>query len=183
MFASFYPDAYAESVFLIDYDKIFDAGYRGILFDIDNTLVPHGADSNSEVDDLFRRIHEIGLKTLLLSNNSEERIQRFNQNIGTLYISDADKPNPDGFLNAIHTIGIPKDKLLVIGDQIFSDILGANKIGLHSILVEFIGAKTEKKLGKKRRLEKWILACYKRNKRYNDRLSDFLIREGSSHAF
>ena len=183
MLARFYPGAYAESVFSIDYKKIYDAGYRGILFDIDNTLVPHGADSNPEVDELFRYIHKLGLKTLLLSNNSEERIRRFNQNIGTLYIFDADKPKRNGFLKAVRQIGIPKDKLLVIGDQIFSDVLGANRCGIHSILVEFIGAKTEKKLGKKRRLEKWILACYKRNKHCREKTSNFLLKEDSSHAF
>ena len=80
MFKAFYPFAYVESVFSIDYKKLFNKGYRGIVFDIDNTLVPHGADSTKETDELFRNIQKIGLKTLLLSNNDEERIRRFIKN-------------------------------------------------------------------------------------------------------
>ena len=53
MFTRYYPHEYVESVFTIDYRKLYDKGYRGVIFDIDNTLVEHGGDSNSEVDALF----------------------------------------------------------------------------------------------------------------------------------
>ena len=72
-----YPYAYAESVFSIDYQKLYDKGYRGIIFDIDNTLVHHGDDSTKEVDDLFRLLQNMGWKTLLLTNNEEERVKRY----------------------------------------------------------------------------------------------------------
>ena len=72
----YFPFEYVEDVFSIDYKRLYEKGYRGLVFDIDNTLVPHGADSTKEVDDLFVRIHETGLKTLLLSNNSEARIKK-----------------------------------------------------------------------------------------------------------
>ena len=81
LFNLFYPHAYVDSVFSLDYQKLYDKGYRGILFDIDNTLVHHGEDSTEEVDALFRELYQTGFRTLLLSNNSRERIQRFMRNI------------------------------------------------------------------------------------------------------
>ena len=86
MFKILYPFEYAESVFAIDYEKLYRKGYRAVIFDIDNTLVHHGEDSTEEVDELFRSIHRTGLKTLLLSNNDEPRIRRFMRNIDTLAI-------------------------------------------------------------------------------------------------
>ena len=88
LISRYFPFEYVEDVFSIDYKRLYEKGYRGLVFDIDNTLVPHGADSTKEVDDLFVRIHETGLKTLLLSNNNEARIKRFLANIDTLYIYD-----------------------------------------------------------------------------------------------
>ena len=89
MLERWYPTAHVPSVFAIDYEKLAALGYKGILFDIDNTLVHHGDDSTPEVDALFRHIHSLGLKTLLLSDNSAVRIERFNRNIRTLFIGQA----------------------------------------------------------------------------------------------
>ena len=86
MLGRFYPCEYVDSVFSVDYTKLFRMGFRGIIFDIDMTLVPHGEDSTPQVDALFKNIHDIGLKTLLLTNNDEERVKRFTKNIDTLYI-------------------------------------------------------------------------------------------------
>ena len=130
MLRKFYPCAYADTVFDIDYQKLYQQGYRGILFDIDNTLVLHGADSTPEVDRLFRQIHRTGLKTLLLSNNSEERILRFLAHIDAPYIAEADKPAPQGYEKALALLGLPKEQVLAVGDQIFTDIYGANRCGI-----------------------------------------------------
>lgn len=77
MFNVFYPYECADSVFTIDYDKLYAMGIRGLIFDIDNTLVLHGSDSTPAIDDLFREVQSKGFKTLLLSNNEEKRINRF----------------------------------------------------------------------------------------------------------
>ena len=69
MFKRYYPYARASSVFTIDYEKLYVKGFRGIIFDIDNTLVHHGDNSNPKVDSLFETLHEIGFTTVLLSNN------------------------------------------------------------------------------------------------------------------
>ena len=101
MIGLLFPYEYVDSVFSIDYGKLVQKGFKGIIFDIDMTLVPHGADSTKEIDELFKTIHKAGLKTLLLTNNSEERVKRFIKNIDTLYLCDAEKPNPEGYLKAI----------------------------------------------------------------------------------
>ncbi|MBR1562704.1 MAG: HAD family hydrolase, partial [Ruminococcus sp.] len=121
MLDKFYPYEYAESVFGIDYEKLYEKGFRGIIFDIDNTLVHHGDDSNPKVDQLFRDIHAIGFKTLLLSNNEKSRVESFIKNIETEYICDADKPAPEAYLRAVKKLGLRKDQTVCIGDQIFTD--------------------------------------------------------------
>lgn len=82
MLERWYPWGWAPNVFAIDYAKLQALGYKGILFDIDNTLVHHGADATPKVEALFRELDAMGMKTLLLSDNSAERIQRFNKHIG-----------------------------------------------------------------------------------------------------
>lgn len=172
MFKLFYPYEYVESVFSIDYNKLYDMGYRGLIFDIDNTLVHHGDDSTPEIDNLFKVIQNIGFKTLLLSNNNEERIKKFIKNIDSLYICDAEKPNTANYLNAVEMMNISKEKVLFMGDQIFTDILGANRSGIANILVKYIRLKEETKIGKRRTLENIILKFYKRSKRFQHRLGD-----------
>ena len=71
MFWLLFPYEYVDSVFSIDYQKLVQKGYKGIIFDIDMTLVPHGADSTKEIDALSKTVHELGLKTLLLTNNRQ----------------------------------------------------------------------------------------------------------------
>ncbi len=164
LFRIFFPCEYVESVFSIDYNKLYDKGYRGIMFDIDNTLVPHGDDSTAEIDALFRSIHSLGLKTLILSNNDKDRVKRFLKNIDSLYICDAKKPKTKNYFKAVEMMDIRKDEALVIGDQIFTDILGANRCGIDSILVKYIGYYIKEKKGIRRNLEKIVLRFYNLSK-------------------
>ena len=177
MVKQYYPYAYVDSVFSIDYQKLYEKGFRGILFDIDNTLVHHGDDSTLEIDELFRKIHNIGLKTVLLSNNDKERIQRFIKKIDTPYICDANKPEPENYLKAVKMLNISKKEAVVIGDQIFTDIAGANKSGIASILVKFIRLDSEKRIGKRRYLEYLILGFWKQDKKYYQRIGDIFMEE------
>lgn len=182
MLKKFYPYEYAESVFAIDYKKLYDLGFRGIIFDIDNTLVHHGEDSTPEVDALFSEIQSIGLKTVLLSNNTDERIERFLENIDSPYVYDAHKPETEGYFKALEILGVEKEKAVVIGDQVFTDILGANKCGIPSILVKFLRKATEKKIGKKRQLEKAVLFTYKLRKSYRNRIGDIMKTEETANV-
>lgn len=177
MLGFLYPYEYADSVFAIDYEKLYQNGYRGIIFDIDNTLVHHGDDSNEQVDELFRTLHKIGFKTILLSDNDVSRVERFIKNIDTPYICDASKPSPYGFVKALETLKLKKRNVVVIGDQIFTDIYGANRLKIPCILVKFIQLAGETKIGKKRHLEKLVLKFYKCRPKYKHRLGDILVEE------
>ena len=172
MLSFFYPKEYVPSVFAIDYEKLYEKGYRALIIDIDNTLVPHGADSTPEIDALFASIHAAGLRTMILSNNSEERVQRFLRNIDSDYVYDAHKPQPSGYRAAVRKLGLKKKEVVVIGDQVFTDVLGANLTGLDSILVAFIRKPGETRIGKRRTVEQFILRCYARSARHQHRLGD-----------
>lgn len=172
MLSKFFPYEYAKSVFVIDYAFLREKGFKGIIFDIDNTLVHHGDDSTPQVDKLFKEIHNLGLKTILLTNNDEERVLRFIKNIDTPFVCDADKPNPKGYLKALDMLELSKDEVVVIGDQIFTDIYGANQCGIPNILVKFITLEGETKIGKRRYIEMGILYLRKLSKTYRSRIGN-----------
>ncbi len=176
-----FPAAYADSVFDIDFDVLYKQGYRGIIFDVDNTLVHHGKDSNAQVNALFVRLHAIGFRTVVLSNNDSERIERFLKNIDAPYVCDADKPDTAGYQKALALLGVKRQEALCIGDQIFTDILGANRCGIDSILVHFIRSGAHERPGIRRRAEQVILALYRHSRRYQ-RLGNILKKEGTHHG-
>lgn len=162
MLKCFYPDRVVDSVFDIDFTKLYGSGKRGLLFDIDNTLVEHGADSNEKIDAFFAELHKMGFKTCLISNNDEERVARFNKNINTGYIYKAGKPSGRGYILAIQKMGVAKEEALFVGDQLFTDIYGAKRIGLDNICVRPISPKEEIQIVLKRKLEKIVYASYNR---------------------
>ena len=176
MLKSFYPFEYAESVFSVDYEKLFSLGFRALIFDIDNTLVHHGDDSNEEIDNFFKHIHSIGFKTLLLSNNNRSRILRFIKNIDTLYIEEAEKPKKGGYLKALSMLDVKREQAIVIGDQLFTDVFGANRARIPSILVKFIRLPNETDFGKRRRAEAIVLDRYLKSK-HTHRLGDIIKSE------
>lgn len=169
MFGIFYPSYYVEDVFSIDYEKLMTMGYKALIFDIDNTLVPHGADSTNAVDELFAKFNDMGMKTLLLSNNNQARIERFKKSFHTLYIEEAGKPHPQCYHMAVEMLEVKPNEVMVVGDQLFTDILGANRAGLESILVKYIGYYKKEKKGIWRNLEKVLLWFYGHSRCYRKR--------------
>ena len=105
MFEKFYPDSYVESAYVIDYEGLYKKGYRGIIFDIDNTLVPHGAPADERSIALFRRLKAIGYECLLLSNNKEPRVKMFNDAVHVHYIFKAGKPGVKNYEKAMDIMG------------------------------------------------------------------------------
>ena len=86
MLKMFYPDEYIASTYVIPFDKLYEEGYRGIIFDIDNTLVMHGAPADERAKKLFAKLKELGFECCLLSNNKEPRVKMFNKDINVHYI-------------------------------------------------------------------------------------------------
>ena len=161
----FYPLELQKSSYSINYEKWFGKGKRGIIYDIDNTLVPHGAPADEKAVSLFKKLREIGFKTCLLSNNKEPRVQPFADRVGTLYICKAGKPKKDGYLAACRAMGVSPEQTLFIGDQIFTDVWGANMAGIDSILVKPIDPREEIQIVLKRIPEKLILFFYRFRKK------------------
>lgn len=162
MFKSFYPDMIMESAYDIDYEAIYQQGIRGVIFDIDNTLVEHGADADERAKDLFARLKKAGLKSCLLSNNKKERVDRFNKDIQTCSIYKGGKPFLKGYRKAMELMGTNVDNTLFVGDQLFTDVWGAKRTGMRNILVSPIDKKEEIQIVLKRYLEKVVLYFYKK---------------------
>ena len=183
MAALFYPDAYVESVFTIDFEKLYAQGYRALLLDIDNTFVPHGADSTAEVDALFAAVQALGFRTFIVSNNGVARIERFLQNVkNTAYIDNAKKPLPFAYRKALRSLGVSRKQTVYIGDQVFTDILGANLSGIPSILVKYIGYYEPGAKGKRRDLESKILRRFESGK-HKSALKDIEKEYIPSHEY
>ena len=163
MLHRFYPKRLAPSSYDIDYEKLYKEGYRGILFDIDNTLVEQGADASERAIHLFERLKKLGYQTCLISNNSEERVKRFNTNIGAKYIYKANKPNKKNYVKAIKMMGTRIDNTVFVGDQLFTDVYGANRIGMMTYLVNPIHPKEEIQIILKRKLERIVLYFYRKD--------------------
>ena len=162
----FYPDYRAESVYRMDFRKLYEEGVRGVLFDIDNTLVPHGAPADGAAAELFEALHKIGMKTCLISNNKPPRILPFAKAVGSAYICDAHKPSRTGYLEAMKRMGTTAADTIFVGDQLFTDVYGAKRAGIPSWLVSPIHPKEEIQIVLKRYLEAVVLFFYKRkNKR------------------
>ncbi|MBQ2407380.1 MAG: YqeG family HAD IIIA-type phosphatase [Lachnospiraceae bacterium] len=161
MLECFYPDEYVDSTFEIDFEGMYKKGYRGVIFDIDNTLVPHGAPADERAKKFFTRLNDIGFKVIMLSNNKEPRVKMFCDAVNAPYIYKADKPNPVNYKQAMSILGTDKSNTLFVGDQIFTDVWGANKAEIYSILVKPIHPKEEIQIVLKRYLEKVVLHSYK----------------------
>ena len=164
MFKCFFPDEYLDSTYEIDFDKLYAQGYRGLLFDIDNTLVPHGAPADERACALFAHLRELGFKSFFLSNNQIERVSSFNDAIGEQFIENAHKPSVKNYKKAMEMLGTDTSNTIFIGDQLFTDIYGAKRAGIRNILVKPIHPKEEIQIVLKRYLEKIVLYFYRKDK-------------------
>ncbi|MFT3984830.1 MAG: YqeG family HAD IIIA-type phosphatase [Lachnospiraceae bacterium] len=167
MLDCFFPDAYVASAYEIDYEGLYREGLRGIIFDIDNTLVPHGAPADKRAIALFRRLKQIGYAVLLLSNNKEARVKQFNNAVRVKYIFKAGKPSRTGYLRAMREIGTDTATTLFVGDQLFTDVWGAKRAGIRNILVKPIHPKEEIQIVLKRKLERVVLYFYEKKCKKN----------------
>lgn len=173
MLTIFYPYEYANSVFAIDFEKLYSFGFRGIIFDIDNTLVFQDEDATEEVEELFSFLKSVGFKTVILSNNGEERVRRFLKNIDSPFVCKAYKPFKRGYRKALKAMNTEKEQTVFIGDQLFTDIFGANRCKIKSILVRPIKKDGAKPLFR-RTLEKPFIRSYLNSGKYRHRLGNIL---------
>ncbi len=161
--SAFYPDRWVDSAYDIDYEGLYERGFRGVIYDIDNTLVPHGAPADARAVELFARLRAIGLSACLISNNQEPRVKPFAEAVGAAYVADAHKPSTRNYLRACQIMGIPKEEAFFVGDQLFTDVWGAKRAGIFNILVKPIHPKEEIQIVFKRKLERIVLHFYEKH--------------------
>ena len=164
----FFPSELISSVYRIDFEKLYEEGYREIIFDIDNTLVPHGAPADEKAIRLFERLKKIGYQCCLVSNNKRPRVEMFNKDVHVHIVWRANKPLSGGYRKAMEKMGTDRNSTLVVGDQIFTDLWGGSFMGLKTIMVLPINPKEEIQIVLKRVLERPILWRYRHSKRFSN---------------
>jgi HAD superfamily phosphatase (TIGR01668 family) len=135
------PDLYVTSVHAIDLDALWRDGVRLLLLDLDNTLLPR--DTNVVPDELKAWAAELrgrGFKVCLVSNNFHERVRIVAAELGFDLVDHAVKPLPFAFLRALKLEGATAREAAVIGDQLFTDILGGAFLGMRTVLVRPLSA-------------------------------------------
>ncbi len=148
MHKNLYPDMYVNSLLAIPLDKLQELGKRVFILDLDNTITEWNSNIiTAEVTEWFADIKALGYNACILSNNGEQRVLNVAQQLNIPYVHRAQKPRRIGFNRVLEKLGVTAKETVVIGDQIFTDILGGNRAGLFTILVvpinkrEFLGTK------------------------------------------
>ncbi|WP_071460203.1 YqeG family HAD IIIA-type phosphatase [Bacillus massilinigeriensis] len=136
MLKHFLPDQHAKSIFEITPVSLKDKGIKGIITDLDNTLVEWDRPSATpKLINWFEEIKHSGISVTIVSNNKENRVKYFSEPLGIPYIFQARKPMRRAFHRAMMEMGLKKEETVVIGDQLLTDVLGGNLGGFHTILV------------------------------------------------
>jgi hypothetical protein len=157
----FYPKECWGSVFDVDYGRLYARGKRGIIFDIDNTLAVYDEPKPSpKVKALLSDLRRMGFRVGLLSNNGEKRVERFNRELGLPAVHRAGKPRRAGIRRAVRMLGLRPPQVVLVGDQLFTDVWGGNRCGVHTVLVEPIALRDEWTVWLKRGPERILKNIY-----------------------
>ncbi|MFZ5353585.1 MAG: YqeG family HAD IIIA-type phosphatase [Bacillota bacterium] len=152
------PDIYLPSVHDLDVEVLLKKNIRGIIIDIDNTLVSWETKlPDDRVIELIGRLKGHGFKLCILSNATKKRVEDFNRELKLPAIYKAIKPRRGNFRKAMENMGTDASNTAVIGDQVFTDVLGGNRLGLFTILVAPISEKEFAWTRLVRRVEKLVL--------------------------
>ncbi|MDF2722975.1 MAG: family phosphatase [Paenibacillus sp.] len=159
------PQKNVRSIYDIDIKALWDTGVRGIITDLDNTLV--GAKrplATPELADWLNQVKAIGFQVVVVSNNNEQRVSHFSKPLSLPYIFRAKKPGNGSFRKAMEMMALAPSQIVMVGDQMLTDVLGGNRLGLYTILVQPIARSDEGFFTKiNRRIEKIALRWMKRN--------------------
>lgn len=163
----FFPTLYRRRITDVTAEDLRRLGVKALLLDVDNTLTTHDApDLTDAVKAWLAQMGESGFSLIIVSNNRAERVAPFAEKIGLSYYAHARKPLPFGFRAAAKQAGACRKECVVIGDQLFTDMLGANLAGIPSILLEPIQPETQQKfIVFKRKIEKPMLNSRRQRRR------------------
>lgn len=132
----FLPSQFVKRVLDITPSELKEKGIKGIITDLDNTLVEWDRPSATpELMKWFENMKQEGIKVIIVSNNNKKRVQSFAEPLGIPFIFEARKPLTRAFQKALSMMQLSKDEVVVIGDQLLTDVFGGNRLGLNTILV------------------------------------------------
>jgi HAD superfamily phosphatase (TIGR01668 family) len=161
MLERLFPSEHHDTIFDVDYKKLAKDGYKGIIFDIDNTLVPYNVIyPDDKIIALFEELKVLGFRTCLASNNNSKRVTTFNERLNVVAIPSALKPMTRNLKRAMTLLKTKRKNTVIIGDQLFTDVLAGNRLGIKTILVMPIEEKEQFITKIKRRTEKKIFNKY-----------------------
>lgn len=133
----FKPEFWLRNVLSIDNGFLKENGIEALILDLDNTLSMHGNPMEEEgITDWLLEMKTLGVKMMVVSNNTNKRVAPLAEKLGLDYIANGAKPLTIGINRALKSLGSEKKKTAVVGDQIFTDIMGGNFAGTRTILVE-----------------------------------------------
>ncbi|MEX2414865.1 MAG: YqeG family HAD IIIA-type phosphatase [Paenibacillaceae bacterium] len=165
MLKNFIPELQVDTIYQINLQQLKESGVKGIITDLDNTLV--GAkepNTNPQLIEWLKLVDSLGFQLVIVSNNSKLRVAAFSDAIQLPYIPRAQKPLNKSFHKALEMMNLHADRVVVIGDQLLTDVLGGNRMGLYTILVTPFSLKDESFFTRiNRRIERYI--CRKMKQR------------------
>jgi uncharacterized protein len=163
MLKHFLPDQHVQNILDITPEMLVERGVKGIITDLDNTLVEWDRpEATPELIKWFTSIKEKGILITIVSNNTQHRVKSFSDPVGIPFIYSARKPMTKAFKRALQDMKLKNEQVVVIGDQLLTDVLGGNRLGLHTILVVPVASSDGFWTRFNRKIERIILSWMKR---------------------
>ena len=161
-----YPDLYLESVKYINSELLKKNNIKGLIIDVDNTLIDYNKNLIPGANEWCEELKSDGIKCMILSNtNKKDKVEKVAETLDVPYIMFAKKPFKSGFIKAKKKLNLESSEIAVVGDQIFTDVIGANRMNMFSILVKQVDKKDIFITKIKRPIENCIIKKYLKEKK------------------
>ncbi len=161
MLKRFLPEVFVKTVYEIDVNRLKNEGVKAFIFDIDNTIATYAMPVPDERSkEWLKNLQKMGFKVCFASNNSVERVEKFARAAEVPYIGRAFKPLKKHLKRACRNMGVVPCEAVLVGDQLFTDMWGGNRMKMHTVLVEPISGAEDSFVKFKRSFEKWVLKKY-----------------------
>ncbi len=157
----FYPSEIFNRAYDITYEYLKSKGIKALILDVDNTLTGHGSQElPTEIANWLNEMQDAGIAMMIVSNNFNKRVKPFANAIGLDYCAFSCKPSPVGLSKARKKLNVQKNEIALVGDQIFTDVMGANIYGIPSLMVLPMYKDTKFTINLKRNMEKPIINAF-----------------------
>lgn len=161
MLKRFLPRIFVDTVYDIDLVQMKNEGVKAFIFDIDNTIATYAMPLPDEKSRKWLgELADMGFKLYFVSNNNVERVRKFAESVDIPYIGKALKPMKRNLKRACLDMGVLPSETALVGDQLFTDMWGGNRMKMLTVLVEPISQAEDSFVKFKRNFEKWVLKNY-----------------------